>query len=125
MGTLCANILHMVDTNSDYMDKVFYALSNTTRRHIVLELTKKDLTVNELAEKYDMTLQGVSKHIHVLVNAGLVLQEKKGRAKYCKFNYQQLSKISELLDQYRAFWERRLDALGVYIEKNKKEKDES
>jgi DNA-binding transcriptional ArsR family regulator len=115
----------MVDTNSDYMDKVFYALSNTTRRHIVLELTKKDLTVNELAEKYDMTLQGVSKHIHVLVNAGLVSQEKKGRAKYCKFNYQQLSKISELLDQYRAFWERRLDALGVYIEKNKKEKDES
>ena len=113
----------MVDTNSDFLDKVFYALSNTTRRNIVLELTKKDLTVNELAEKYDMTLQGVSKHIHVLVNAGLVSQEKKGRAKYCKFNYQHLSKISELLDQYRAFWERRLDALDKYIEKNKKEKD--
>ena len=113
----------MVDTNSDFMDKVFYALSNTTRRNIVLELTKKDLTVNELAEKYDMTLQGVSKHIHVLVNAGLVSQEKKGRAKYCKFNYQHLSKISELLDQYRAFWERRLDALDKKKKKNKKEKD--
>ena len=50
----------MVDNNSGFIDRVFYALSNTTRRNIVLELTKKDLTVNELAKKYDMTLQGVS-----------------------------------------------------------------
>ena len=49
-----------------------------------MEITKNDLTVNELAEKYDMTLQGVSKHIHVLVKSGLVTQEKHGRTKYCK-----------------------------------------
>ena len=122
-GFVCDIILFMTDKNSDSMDKVFYALSNTTRRNIVLELTKKNLTVNELAEKYDMTLQGVSKHIHVLVNAGLVSQEKKGRTKYCKFNYQQLSKISELLDRYRAFWERRLDALDNFIKERNEEKD--
>ena len=109
----------MVDNNAEFMDRVFYALSNITRRNIVLELTKKDLTVNELAKKYDMTLQGVSKHIHVLVRSGLVSQTKKGRTKYCQFNYQHLSKISELLEQYRAFWERRLDALDEYFEKKK------
>ncbi len=113
----------MVDDNSGFIDRVFYALSNTTRRNIVLELTKKDLTVNELAKKYDMTLQGVSKHIHVLVKSGLVSQTKKGRTKYCQFNYQHLSKISALLEQYRAFWERRLDALDKYIKTRKKEKD--
>ena len=96
----------MVDNNADFMDRVFYALSNTTRRNIILELTKKDLTVNELADKYDMTLQGVSKHIHVLIKSGLVSQEKRGRTKRCKFNYQHLSKISELLEEYKVFWER-------------------
>jgi DNA-binding transcriptional ArsR family regulator len=115
----------MVDNKAELMDRVFYALSNTTRRNILLELTKKDLTVNELADKYDMTLQGVSKHIHVLVNSGLVSQEKKGRTKHCKFNYQRLSKISELLQQYRAFWERRLDALDNFIKERNKEKNES
>lgn len=109
----------MVDNHAEFMDRVFYALSNTTRRNIVLELTKKDLTVNELAKKYDMTLQGVSKHIHVLIKSGLVSQTKKGRTKSCQFNYQHLSKISELLEQYRAFWERRLDALDNYFEQRK------
>lgn len=114
----------MVDYNAELVDRIFYALSNSTRRDIVLELTKKDLTVNELAVKYDMTLQGVSKHIHVLVNSGLVFQERKGRTRYCRFNYKNLGEISELLHQYRAFWERRLDALQQYIEdqRNKEQK---
>ena len=104
-------------TKDELMDRLFYALSNTTRRNILLQLTEKDLTVNELAEKYDMTLQGVSKHIHVLVNSGLVTQIKDGRTKYCKFNYEHMDTVSELLDRYRAFWERRLEALDEYLEK--------
>ncbi len=117
-------INHMVENNAEFMDRVFYALSNTTRREIILELTKKDLTVNELADKYDMTLQGVSKHIHVLIKSGLVSQEKQGRTKYCKFNYQHLSKVTELLEKYRAFWEKRLDALEKFIEKRKKKEED-
>ena len=113
----------MAEKDEKFLDSVFYALSNKTRRNIVLQLTEKDLTVNELAEKYDMTLQGVSKHIHVLVKSGLVAQTREGRTKYCKFNYEHLSKISELIDQYRAFWERRLEALDEYFERRKKEED--
>jgi len=121
MIIVCDIVNCMVDNKSEYIDRIFYALSNTTRRNIVLELTKKDLTVNELAEKYDMTLQGVSKHIHVLVKSGLVSQTKKGRTKSCQFNSQHLSSLSELIEQYRAFWEGRLDALDEYFEKRKKE----
>lgn len=113
----------MVEGNEEFMDKVFYALSNRTRRNILLQLTKQDLTVNEIAEKYDMTLQGVSKHIHVLVSSGLVTQTKKGRTKYCKFNREHFTTISELLDRYTDFWNKRIEALDEYFEKKNKNKD--
>lgn len=111
----------MVDNKSKELDGIFHALSNSTRRQIVLELTKKDLTVNELADKYDMTIQGVSKHIQVLVRSGLVTQKRAGRLKHCSFRYQTLEEISELLERYRAFWEARLDSLENYFKKKKKE----
>ncbi|MGB3364827.1 MAG: metalloregulator ArsR/SmtB family transcription factor [Thermodesulfobacteriota bacterium] len=113
----------MAYNNDDLMDKIFYALSNTTRRNILLQLTKNDLTVNQIAEKYDMTLQGVSKHIHVLVSAGLVSQRKEGRTKYCKFNQDHFHTISELLDRYTDFWDKRLEALDEYFENRKKKED--
>ena len=99
------------------MDDVFHALSDSTRRNIVLRLTKKDLTVNELADKYDMTLPAVSKHIHVLVRSGLVTQKRTGRTRRCSFNHETLESVSELIQRYRAFWESRLDSLERYITK--------
>ena len=113
----------MVDNKSKELDGIFHALSNSTRRQIVLELTKKDLTVNELADKYEMSVQGVSKHIQVLVRSGLVLQKRVGRQKHCSFNYETLDDVSELLQRYRAFWEARLDSLENYFKKNREEND--
>ena len=113
----------MVDYKSRGLDGIFHALSNSTRRHIVLELTKKDLTVNELAEKYDMTVQGVSKHIQVLVRSGLVTQKRAGRLKRCSFNYETLEDVSDLIQRYRAFWEARLEALDKYFNEKKKKED--
>lgn len=109
----------MVDNKSKQMDDIFHALSNSTRRQIVLELTKKDLTVNELADKYEMTVQGVSKHIQVLVRSGLVTQKREGRTKQCSFKHETLQDVSELLHRYRAFWEARLDSLEKYFNKKK------
>lgn len=113
----------MVDNRSEQLDGIFHALSNSTRRNIVLELAKNDLTVNELADKYDMSLQGVSKHIHVLVRSGLVTQNRTGRERCCSFNHETLDDVSELLQRYRAFWEARLDSLERYFE-NKKERED-
>lgn len=119
MSIVVIIINYMVDYNADILDNVFHALSNSTRRSIILELAKRDLSVNELAEKYDMTLQGVSKHIHVLVRSGLVSQRKDGRTKYCEFNQRHLSAVSDLIKRYQAFWEARLDALEDYFDKKK------
>ena len=88
-----------------------------------MQLAMKDLTVNELAEKYDMSLQAVSKHIHVLVKSGLVVQEKEGRIKRCRANMEPLDRVSELIKEYTRFWNERLDALDKYFEKRKKQKE--
>ena len=72
--------------------------------------------MNELAEKYDMTLQGVSKHLGVLVRSGLVSQSKQGRKKTCRVNYRQLDRVVELIQKYRKFWEARLDSLQVNLD---------
>jgi DNA-binding transcriptional ArsR family regulator len=109
----------MVENRSNELDGIFHALSNSTRRHIVLELAKRDLTVNELANKYDMSVQGVSKHIQVLVRSGLVTQKRAGRIKRCSFNYETLENASELIQRYRAFWEARLESLEKYFNKKK------
>lgn len=111
----------MVVNKTIDLDDIFHALSNSTRRNILVHLVEKDLTVNELAEKYDMTLQGVSKHIRVLVKSGLVSQSKRGRTKKCRVNYRQLDRVSELIQKYRKFWEARLDSLDEYFSDPEKE----
>lgn len=116
-------INYMVDYQTQNMDSILHALANSTRRGIVMQLAKKDLTVNELAEKYDMSLQAVSKHIQVLVRSGLVVQEKEGRTRHCRVNYEPLGKVSDLINEYKRFWEKRLDALEIYFERTKKSKE--
>ena len=113
----------MVEYQGDNLDSILHALANSTRRGIVMQLAKKDLTVNELAEKYDISLQAVSKHIQVLVRSGLVVQEKEGRTRHCRVKYEPLGKVSDLINEYKRFWEKRLDALEIYFEGRKKSKE--
>lgn len=88
-----------------------------------MQLSRKDMSVNELAEKYDMSLQAVSKHIHVLVKSGLVVQKKEGRIKHCRANIEPLDRVSDLIKEYSRFWGERLDALDKYFEKRNKQKE--
>lgn len=113
----------MVEYTNTNLDNVLHALSNSTRRNIILQLAAKDFTVNELAEKYDMSLQAVSKHIHVLVKSGLVVKQKSGRERLCRMNYEPLDMVSDLIVEYKRFWEARLDALDKYFEGRKKTKE--
>ena len=113
----------MVEYQTQKMDLILHALANSTRRGIVMQLAKKDLTVNELAEKYDMSLQAVSKHIQVLVKSGLVVQKKEGRIKHCRADMEPLDRVLDLIKEYSRFWGERLDALEIYFERKKKSKE--
>ncbi|HLZ08516.1 MAG TPA: metalloregulator ArsR/SmtB family transcription factor, partial [Chloroflexota bacterium] len=74
------------DPNPEVLDRVFSALADPTRRSILARLDGQDLLVSDLAEPFDLSLQAVSKHIQVLVRAGLVVQERSGRISRCRLD---------------------------------------
>ena len=66
------------------LNQVFFALSDPVRRAILTRLEEGELLVSELAAPFDISLQAVSRHIQVLVRAGLVHQERSGRVSRCR-----------------------------------------
>jgi DNA-binding transcriptional ArsR family regulator len=106
--------------NEERIDQLFYALSDQSRRKMLLRLTKTSQTVTELGEPFGMTKQAISKHLKVLEIAGLITKEKDGRIQRCLFNPKALEAVQKVVQQYRDFWEFQLGALEDYIEQAKK-----
>jgi DNA-binding transcriptional ArsR family regulator len=102
------------------LDHVFGALSDATRRAIVMRLCKGEATVGELAKPFEMALPSLMKHIRILESSGLVASEKIGRVRICSLEAEALETIEDWLAAQREVWERRLDRLEIYVEKLKK-----
>ena len=101
------------------LDRTFAALSDPTRRDILDRLAEGPATLGELARPFDMTLPGLMKHVRVLEEARLVVTEKKGRTRECRLGSGQLDDAAEWIETHRRRWERRLDRLGSYLERQK------
>ena len=101
------------------LDRTFAALSDPTRRDILDRLADGPATLGELARPFDMTLPGLMKHVRVLEEARLVVTEKKGRTRECRLGSEQLDDAAEWIETHRRRWERRLDRLGSYLERQK------
>jgi DNA-binding transcriptional ArsR family regulator len=101
------------------LDRTFAALSDPTRRTILDRLARGPATLGELARPFDMTLPGLMKHVRVLEEARLVVTEKKGRTRECRLGPEQLDDAAQWIETYRSTWERRLDRLGSYLERQK------
>jgi DNA-binding transcriptional ArsR family regulator len=112
----------MVEYPNTSLDKTFHALAHPVRREMLAHFTHKRFTVVEIAHLFDLSLNGVSKHLKVLEQAGLIQREIQGRTHYCSLKAERLREAAEWLDYYRRFWEERLDALESFLEKNKNEK---
>jgi DNA-binding transcriptional ArsR family regulator len=105
------------------LDTSFAALSDVTRRGVLVELGRADASITELAEKFHMTLSGMKKHVGVLEQAGLVATEKVGRVRTCRLGARRLEEETAWLERYRQLWASRFDALDeVVAELNRKEK---
>jgi DNA-binding transcriptional ArsR family regulator len=102
------------------LDAAFAALSDPTRRDILARLTSGDANVGQLADRYEMSLNAVSKHLMALERAGLIRREIVGREHRLSLDPRPLRAASEWLDLYREFWEGRLDALEMFLAKRKK-----
>lgn len=98
------------------LDAVFGALSNRTRRGLLIRLSADDATVSELADPLDMTLPAVSKHLRVLERAGLVTRTRDGKARRCALQTDVLDTAEEWFAERRAFWDGNLDSLAAYFD---------
>jgi DNA-binding transcriptional ArsR family regulator len=98
------------------LDGLFHALSDPTRRAIVVRLTLGPATVSELASPLPMSLPAVHQHLTVLEKCGLVRSHKVGRARTCRLQGEKLSQAESWMTQRRAAWEQRLDRLGAYLD---------
>jgi DNA-binding transcriptional ArsR family regulator len=101
----------MVELNSARLDRVFHALSDSTRRDMLKRLASGEHTVGELAEPFHMSLAAASKHIRTLEDAGLIRRTVEGRTHRCRIEPRPLAGIQSWLRRYESFWNQRLDAL--------------
>jgi DNA-binding transcriptional ArsR family regulator len=104
-------------TDSTELDRVFSALADPTRRAILRALTRRPATINEIAKPFPVSLNAISKHVMVLERAGLLRREIKGRQHHCRIEPRPLLQAHAWMAHYRQFWDDRLDALAVYVDK--------
>ena len=101
--------------DEDRLSETFAALANSTRRAILARLAAGGATVNELAEPFDLTLPAISKHIKVLVRAGLVMRSQRAQYRPCVLDAAPLEEVSTWAEQYRPVWEARFDRMDDYL----------
>src|SRR6476619_1352618 len=110
----------MVQYSRARFDASFAALSDATRRGVLEQLGRAEASITDLAEKFDMTLTGMKKHVGVLEQAGLVITEKVGRVRTCKLGPRQLEEERAWLEGYRQLWAERFNELDQVVEELKR-----
>ena len=105
----------MVQYTNANLDTSFAALSDVTRRGVLEQLGRAEASITDLAEKFNMTLTGMKKHVGVLEKAGLVITQKVGRVRTCKVGPHRLEEAAAWLEKYRRLWDARFDELDKVI----------
>lgn len=103
---------------------VFQAIADPTRRAIIAMIAVQAMTPNAIAENFDSTRQAVSKHLRILTECELVVQEQKGREIYYSLEISKLKEIDEWIAHYRRLWETRFEQLDQLLQVMKKERKE-
>src|SRR6187431_2343612 len=113
----------MVQYCQIHFDASFGALSDATRRGILEQLGRSDASITALAERFQMTLTGMKKHVGVLERAGLVVTEKVGRVRTCAIGPARLEAETAWIEGYRQLWSSRFDELDNVIEELKQKEN--
>ena len=110
----------MVQYSPSHFNTAFAALSDATRRGVLEQLARGDASITDLADKFQMTLTGMKKHVGVLEQAGLVTTEKVGRVRTCKLGQCRLEEEAAWIERYHQLWAARFDALDQVVEELKR-----
>jgi DNA-binding transcriptional ArsR family regulator len=97
------------------LDATFAALADPTRRAIVSRLAAGDATVNELAEPFDLSLPGISKHLKVLERSGLITRRRQAQFRPCHLERQALDAAVDWIEANRRLWTERFDQLDDHL----------
>ena len=100
---------------TDQLSITLTALADPTRRAILARLAQGEATVMELAEPFELSLPGVSKHLKVLQRAGLITQGRKAQWRPCRLEAAPLKDVSDLVEHYRRFWDESFARLDDYL----------
>lgn len=103
------------DPEAERLDAVFFALSDPVRRAILQRLDGADLLVSELAAAFPISLQAVSRHIQVLVRAGLLRQARTGRISRCSLEVGPIADAAVWLNRYSKYWQAQFDELAEQL----------
>ena len=114
---------HMVQYSRSRLDASFAALSDATRRGVLEQLGRADASITDLADKFQLTLTGMKKHVGVLEQAGLVRTEKVGRVRTCRLGRRTLDKEAAWIERHRQLWEARFDELDKVVEELKRKEN--
>lgn len=97
-------------------NSLFRAIADPTRRQMLMLLADADHTVSELAGPFSISQPAVSQHLKVLREAGLVQVRREGRERRYRMDPVPLKEIHDWLAYFERFWDRKLDALGNYLD---------
>jgi DNA-binding transcriptional ArsR family regulator len=97
------------------LDATFAALADPTRRAIVARLATGDATVNQLAEPFDLSLPGISKHLKVLERSGLITRRRQAQFRPCHLERQALDAAVDWIEANRRLWSERFDKLDDHL----------
>jgi DNA-binding transcriptional ArsR family regulator len=115
-----SHIVALFDQGADrdraVLDRVFFALSDPVRRAILERLDGEALLVSELAAPFNISLQAVSRHIQVLVRAGLVQQHRTGRISRCSLLAGPIFAVAVWINRYSKYWHEQFDLLAAMLE---------
>ena len=103
------------DPDEAVLDRVFFALSDPVRRAILQRLDGEALLVSELAAPFNISLQAVSRHIQVLVRAGLVQQHRTGRISRCSLLAGPIFAVAVWINRYSKYWQEQFDLLAAML----------
>jgi DNA-binding transcriptional ArsR family regulator len=98
------------------LDAVFAALSDPVRRTILMRLDGSDLLVSEIAAPFAISLQAVSRHIQVLVRAGLIEQHRTGRISRCSLVAGPIYGAAIWINRYSKYWQEQFDLLAMVLD---------
>ncbi|WP_431133670.1 ArsR/SmtB family transcription factor [Psychroserpens mesophilus] len=102
----------------DNITQLFKAIADPIRREIfhTLIVTSSDLSITQIANQFEISRQGVTKHIKTLEEADLIYLDRKGRERFCHANAKPLKELNKWIKFYEQFWDDSLDDLGNYLD---------